>query len=103
MTAKNTRTVHVPPTHPGEVLLEEFLKPMGITPYALAKALGVPVSRIDQIIKERRGISADTALRLEKYLGNAAQFWLNIQNHHDLMNAKAKAKAEYDGIEAHAA
>ncbi len=69
---------------PGEVLDEEFLKPMGITQYRLAKNLGVPPRRINEIIKGRRAITADTALRLARHFGISAEFWLNLQTHHDL-------------------
>ena len=69
---------------PGEVLVEEFLKPLGITPYRLAKSIGVPQTRISQICKGRRSISADTALRLAKYLGTTARFWLGLQQDYDL-------------------
>ncbi|MBF0137142.1 MAG: HigA family addiction module antitoxin [Magnetococcus sp. DMHC-1] len=71
-------------THPGEILKEEFLVPMGITAHALAMALKVPATRISEIIRGRRGITADTALRLSRYFGNTPQFWLNLQQSHDL-------------------
>jgi len=70
--------------HPGEVLREEFLEPMGITAYKLAKDIGVNQTRISQILHGTRSITADTALRLGKYFGVTAQFWLNLQNHYDL-------------------
>ena len=69
---------------PGEVLEEEFLKPMRITQYRLAKDIGVPPRRINEIVKGQRAITADTALRLGRYFGMAAQFWLNLQSHYDL-------------------
>jgi addiction module HigA family antidote len=69
---------------PGEVLEEEFLKPMGITQYRLAKDIGVPPRRINEIVKGQRAITADTALRLGRYFGLAPQFWLNLQSHYDL-------------------
>ena len=69
---------------PGEVLDEEFLKPMGITQYRLAKDIGVPPRRINEIVKGQRAITADTALRLGRYFGMAPQFWLNLQSHYDL-------------------
>lgn len=74
----------VPLPTPGEFLSEEFLKPLGITEYALAKAIGVPPIRINQIVKGRRAITPDTALRLAAYLGWDAQSWLNLQTHYDL-------------------
>lgn len=69
---------------PGEILDEEFLKPMAITQYRLAKDIGVPPRRINEIVKGQRGITADTALRLGRYFGMAPQFWLNLQSHYDL-------------------
>nr|VFJ62229.1 MAG: addiction module antidote protein, HigA family [Candidatus Kentron sp. FM]VFJ73119.1 MAG: addiction module antidote protein, HigA family [Candidatus Kentron sp. FM]VFK19914.1 MAG: addiction module antidote protein, HigA family [Candidatus Kentron sp. FM] len=72
------------PIHPGEVLMEEFLDPMGISQYRLAKDIGVPARRINEIVHGKRSISADTALRLGRYFGTSAQFWMNLQNHYDL-------------------
>jgi addiction module HigA family antidote len=72
------------PVHPGEVLLEEFLKPMGISQNRLALAIGVPARRINEIALHKRSITADTALRLSMYFGNSAQFWLGIQMDYDL-------------------
>ena len=72
------------PIHPGEVLLEEFLKPMGITQYRLAKAVHVPARRINEIIKGLRGITADTALRLSRYFGSSERFWMNLQARYEL-------------------
>jgi addiction module HigA family antidote len=69
---------------PGEILEEEFLKPMGITQYRLAKDIAVPPRRINEIIKGERGITADTALRLGRYFQVSPQFWLNLQSHYDL-------------------
>lgn len=71
-------------THPGEILLEEFLKPNNITPHALSLAIGVSSSRIAEIIKQSRSVTADTATRLARYFGTTAQFWLNLQNAYDL-------------------
>lgn len=72
------------PIHPGEILLEEFLNPLNISQYRLAKDINVPARRINEIVHEKRAISADTALRLSKYFGNSAQFWLNLQTRYDL-------------------
>lgn len=72
------------PVHPGEILLEEFIKPLKISQYRIAKDINVPPIRINQIIKGKRSISADTALRLGKFFGTSAQFWLNLQSHYDL-------------------
>ncbi len=72
-----------PPVHPGEILLEEFLKPLGISQYRLAKDIGVPAMRINKIVRGSRGISADTALRLSRYFGMSVEFWTGIQVHYD--------------------
>ncbi|MCR6672414.1 HigA family addiction module antitoxin [Devosia ginsengisoli] len=76
------------PTHPGEVLREDFLKEMGLTQYALAKALGVPQIRISEIVNGKRAISPDTALRLSRYFGTSAEFWLGMQATYDLERAR---------------
>ncbi len=76
------------PIHPGEVLMEEFLTPMKLSQNRLAIALGVPARRINEIVLEKRGISADTALRLAAYFGNSADFWLGLQMDYDLDNAR---------------
>jgi addiction module HigA family antidote len=70
--------------HPGEILLEEFLTPLEISAYRLSKDIGIPQTRISEIIKGNRRISADTALRLSKYFGNSAKFWLGLQDDYDL-------------------
>lgn len=75
--------------HPGEILREEFLEPMGITAHALSMALQVPASRIHDIVQERRAVSVDTALRLAKYLGTSPEFWLGLQTDHDMAVARA--------------
>ena len=75
------------PVHPGEVLREDFLQPMGITPYRLAKDIDVPVNRITGIVNEDRGITADTALRLGRYLGTSAKVWIGLQADYDLEKA----------------
>jgi antitoxin HigA-1 len=79
--------------HPGEVLLEEFLKPLNITAYRLSKEIGIPQTRTSEIIKGNRSITADTALRLSCYFGNSAKFWLGLQNDYDLEEQK-KIKAK---------
>jgi addiction module HigA family antidote len=81
---------------PGEILEEEFLKPMGITQYRLAKDISVPPRRINEIIKGKRAITADTALRFGKYFGVAAQFWLNLQTHYDLEQEEARLKTRLE-------
>jgi addiction module HigA family antidote len=78
----------IQPTHPSEILREEFLKPIGITPYRLAKDIGVPVNRITAIIKEQRRISAETALLLSRYFGVSDSLWSNLQAHYNLECAK---------------
>ena len=76
------------PIHPGEVLREEFLVPLGVNPHALAMALKVPAPRINDIVRERRSITPDTALRLARYFGTTPQFWLNLQASYDLKIAE---------------
>ena len=84
--------------HPGEVLLEEFMKPLGITAYRLSKDLGIPQTRISEILKGRRRVSADTALRLSKYFGNSAKFWLGLQDDYDLEEELNSRKQEFQKI-----
>jgi addiction module HigA family antidote len=88
----------LPPLHPGEMLREEFIKPMGLTPYAVAKACGVPRTRIERIVREELGISADTALRLAKFFGMSVEFWINLQAQYDLEVAKKKIAKELKAI-----
>lgn len=78
------------PVHPGEVLREEFLRPLGMSANALARALSVPAPRINEIVRERRGVTADTAMRLARYFGGDARSWLNLQTGYDLRNAELK-------------
>jgi antitoxin HigA-1 len=77
-----------PPNHPGRILLKDFLRPMGITQYRLAKDISVPQRRIGEIVAGTRSVSADTALRLGHYFGMDPQFWLNLQSRYDLVKAK---------------
>ncbi|MBL1279159.1 MAG: HigA family addiction module antidote protein [Fluviicola sp.] len=84
--------------HPGEILLEEFLKPFEITAYRLSKDTFIPQTRISEIIKGRRRITADTALRFSKYFGVSAKFWLGLQDDYDLEDEKRKQKKELDNI-----
>lgn len=74
----------LPPIHPGEQLREEFMKPFGLSAYRLAKDLDVPVSRVQDLVAERRAITGDTALRLARYFGTTPEFWLNLQRDYDL-------------------
>jgi len=76
------------PVHPGEVLREDFLKPLGMSVNALAKALRVPTPRINDVVRERRGVTADTAMRLARYFGGDARSWLNLQTAYDLRVAE---------------
>lgn len=78
------------PVHPGEILLEDFLKPMGITQYRLAKSIGVSQRRIGEIIAGKRSITADTALRLARFFGTDARTWMNLQSYYDLEMAEEK-------------
>lgn len=86
------------PTHPGEMLLEEFLKPMGITQRELADGIHVPYQRINELINGKRGITPSTALRLERYLGMSAGFWMNLQQRWDLFHAFQIEEKELDNI-----
>jgi addiction module HigA family antidote len=90
------RKVKLVPVHPGEILSEEFLKPIGLSQNRLALALGVPARRINEIVLGKRGISADTALRLSAYFGNSADFWLGIQMDYDLDTARIDTGATID-------
>ncbi len=84
--------------HPGEVLLEEFLKPFEISAYKLSKDIGIPQTRISEIIKGRRRITADTALRLSHYFGNSPKFWLGLQDDYDLEEEASAKKEEFESI-----
>jgi addiction module HigA family antidote len=88
---------------PGEVLKEEFLDPMGITPYRLAQCIFVDPPRIAAIIKGRRKITADTAMRLSRFFGNTAEFWMNMQTRYDLENLKENKQSEFQKITLHKA
>ena len=83
-------------THPGEVLDEEFLKPLGLSVNALALALRVPATRVGAIVKGERSVTADTALRLARFLGTSAEFWINLQAMHDLTKARIQSGAIID-------
>ncbi|MBM3707628.1 MAG: HigA family addiction module antidote protein [Actinobacteria bacterium] len=84
---------------PGEILLEEFLKPLKISAYRLSKDTGMPATRVSQILKGKRRITADTALRLSKYFGNSADFWMGIQDEFDLREEVQKIKVELNKIQ----
>jgi addiction module HigA family antidote len=85
--------------HPGEILREEFLKPLGMSAYELAKRLRVPVPRVNDIVLERRGISADTAVRLSRFFGTTEQFWMNLQAAYEVSRVMAEQAAEIERIE----
>lgn len=89
-----------PPIHPGKILATEFLEPMGITQYRLAKDIGVTARRINEIVHGRRSITADTALRFGRFFGMEAQFWLNLQTHYD-MEVAQEALADRLDTEVH--
>ena len=88
--------------HPGEILLEEFLKPLSISAYRLSKDIGIPQTRISAILKGRRRITADTALRLSKYFGNSAKFWLGLQDDFDLEEELLANEKEFQNEKKHA-
>lgn len=89
--------------HPGEVLREEFLKPLKLSAYELARRLHVPPPRVNDIVLERRGISADTAVRLARFFGTSEQFWLNLQANYEISLVKSEHAAEIELIEPRAA
>lgn len=88
-------------THPGEVLREEYLEPLGLSCRQLADAIGVPSNRVSDIARERRGITADTAIRFGHYFRTDPRFWLNLQSYYDL--SKAEAETDYSAVPEHAA
>ena len=88
-------------THPGEILAHEYLEPLGMSARALATSLGVPSNRLTEIMAGRRGVTADTALRLGRYFGTDPRFWLNLQVAHDL--SKAEAETDYSAVPTRAA
>lgn len=96
-------TRKLPPIHPGEVLREEFMLPFGLSSTALAKAIGVTPARVNDIVRERRGITADTALRLARYFGTDAQSWLNLQKNYELDVARHALGADLARIRPRAA
>lgn len=101
-----TSFVKLPPMHPGEVLREEFLVPFGLTAYTVAKAIGVPRTRIERIANETVGITGDTAVRLSAYFGTTPEFWMNLQSRYELLTAQeaiGKAVSEIPRLERAAA
>ena len=91
----------LPPIHPGEILNEEFLVPMNVTQYRLAKSIGVDPRRIHAIVHRERGISAETALLLSRFFGTSAEFWMGLQNQYDLENAADRLSERLDTVTAH--
>ena len=83
-------------THPGEILREEFMKPFGLSANRLALNLRVPATRINDIVRGQRGVTAETALRLSRYFGNSPEFWMNLQTAHDLSEARLKSQKMID-------
>lgn len=93
---------HRPPTHPGEMLLEEFLRPLGITQRELADSIHVPYQRVNELTNGRRGMTPTTALRLAKFFGTSADFWMNLQLRWDLYHAQQEEAKELKNIRPHA-
>src|SRR6266852_6016632 len=91
-----SRAKKLPPIHPGEILLEEFLKPLGMIMNRLAQELRVPANRITQIVEGRRSITGETALRLARYFGTSSEFWLGMQKDYDLQVARDQFEAEVE-------
>ncbi|MGH9067053.1 MAG: HigA family addiction module antitoxin [Acidimicrobiales bacterium] len=89
----------MPPIHPGEILQEEYLGPLGVSQYRLAQAVEVPPRRINEIVHGKRGVSADTALRLARYFGTSERFWLNLQSRYDIEVQRDQLAAALDRIE----
>jgi addiction module HigA family antidote len=91
--AVEVRRMRKPPTHPGEMLLEEFLKPLGISQAAAAAKMGITTNRLNEIVKGKRGVSADTAWRLSAFLGTSPEVWMNLQMYWDLWHAARARKS----------
>ena len=98
MTKAKKRKTRAWNIHPGEILREEFLKPMKLSAYQLAKQIYVPAPRVNDIVLEKRGISADTALRLARFFGTSEQFWMNLQASYDLRKAKPQVSKQLGRI-----
>lgn len=97
-TSKGKTMKKLPNIHPGEILLEEFLKPLSITGYRLSKETHMPATRVSDILHKKRGITADTAMRLSRYFGNSPDFWLGLQAEYDLREQERLRKKEFDSI-----
>ena len=98
MSKLSTTTDLIDPIHPGEVLMEDFIEGFGITQNHLAVAIGVPPRRINEIVHGKRGITADTAVRLSRYFGNSAEFWMNLQSHYELRIERRTLRDQLDAI-----
>ena len=99
MTKETTGNLErLPPVHPGEILEEEFLRPMNITQYRLAKSIGVDARRVHAIVNGGRGISAETALLFSRFFGNSAGFWMGLQSQYDLETAEGRLAERLSGI-----
>ena len=100
-----TQTAHrperLPPVHPGEILNEDFLRPMNVTQYRLAKAIGVDARRIHSIVHGERSITAETALLLSRFFGNSAEFWMGLQSQYDLETAQDRLSQRLSMVAAH--
>jgi addiction module HigA family antidote len=97
--AEKERTMNrIPNIHPGEILSEDFLKPMGISAYRLSKGANIDQTRISEIIRGKRSVTADTALRLARFFGNSPEFWLNLQAHYDLEQKKREMEKDLKKI-----
>jgi addiction module HigA family antidote len=92
----------IPNIHPGEILSEDFLKPMGLSAYRLSKAANIDQTRISEIIRGKRSVTADTALRLARFFGNSPEFWLNLQAHYDLEQKKREMEKDLKKIRPYA-
>ena len=95
-TNETMKTRKLPPIHPGEILREEFMKPHGLSQNALARALGVPPRRINEIVLEKRGITADSALRLARFFGTTAEMWIGLQADYDLRLARYQRQKQIE-------
>ena len=93
-----TTTDKIAPIHPGEILMEDFIKGLGITQSRLAVAIGVPPRRINEIVHGKRGITADTAVRLAKYFGTSAELWMNLQSHYELRLERRALREQLESI-----
>ncbi|MFA4949024.1 MAG: HigA family addiction module antitoxin [Candidatus Krumholzibacteriia bacterium] len=89
-------TRKIPPIHPGEILFEEYLKPLGLSQYRLAKDISVPARRVNEIVHGKRAITADTALRFARFFGTSDRFWLNLQTRYDLEVEKERLKGRLE-------